>query len=167
MTRILAIDPGPQESAWVLYDSDTRRLIDWEKNLNLIVKDRVSHLSGPEVLAVEKIASYGMPAGESLFETCVWTGRLIEAWSHRPEGDEWFRFTRKQIVTWLCGNPRAGDSNVHQALIDMFGPDKAHAVGVKKSPGPLYGLAGHGWAALDVAVYAADCIALDKAIEAA
>jgi hypothetical protein len=47
---------------------------------------------------------------------------------------------------------RAKDPNVRQALLDKIGP-----VGTKKNPGPLYGVSGHGWSALAVAVYASEC----------
>jgi hypothetical protein len=46
---------------------------------------------------------------------------------------------------------RAKDANIRQALIDRFG-----AVGTKKMPGPLFGVSSHYWAALAVAVYAAE-----------
>jgi hypothetical protein len=159
MTVILAIDPGPEQSAWVLFDSKTEQLLAWEKEPNLIVKSRVEHLVGVEYLAVEKIASYGMSVGQEVFETVFWSGRFVEAWSHRVDGGEdWERYTRKQIVTWLCGSAKAGDPIVRQALIDRFGPGKDKAIGLKKTPGPLYGLANDGWAALAVAVFAAETL---------
>ena len=46
------------------------------------------------------------------------------------------------------------DSLVRQRLIEMFGGDRASAVGTKAKPGPLYGVASHAWAALAVAVVA-------------
>ena len=49
----------------------------------------------------------------------------------------------------LCGNPRAKDANIRQAIIDRFG-GKAAAIGTKKNPGPLYGVSGDVWAAIAV-----------------
>jgi len=37
-------------------------------------------------------------------------------------------------------------------LIDRYGTTRAAAVGNKKTPGPLYGISGHKWAALAVGV---------------
>jgi hypothetical protein len=45
---------------------------------------------------------------------------------------------------------RAKDANIRQALIDKIGPQ-----GTKAQPGPTYGIKSHSWAALAVAVYAA------------
>ena len=59
---------------------------------------------------------------------------------------------RKDVKLHLCGSPRAKDSNIRQALIDRFGPGKEKAIGLKKTPGPLYGVKSHVWAALAVAV---------------
>lgn len=145
---ILAIDPGTTESAWVLWDG--ARVEDHAKEDNVRVISRMSSLSswlGVNMLAVEMIASYGMPVGKEVFETCVWIGRFVEAWSSRGRN---FRMVyRKDVKLELCGNPRAKDTNIRQALIDRVGPQ-----GKKAAPGPTYGLAGDEWAALGVAVTA-------------
>jgi hypothetical protein len=57
---------------------------------------------------------------------------------------------RKDIKLFLCGTMRAKDANIRQALIDKIGPQ-----GTKAQPGPTYGIKSHSWAALAVAVYAA------------
>jgi hypothetical protein len=64
--------------------------------------------------------------------------------------------SRKDVKQHLCGTVRATDADVRDALIHRFGPGKEKAVGKKKTPGPLYGVKGHGWAALAVAVTLAD-----------
>jgi len=99
-------------------------------------------------LAIEMIASYGMAVGREVFETCVWIGRFIEAW-HSP--DDVRLIYRKDVKMYLCGTPRAKDANIRQALIDLLGPQ-----GTKKQPGPTYGVKSHAWAALAVAVTAAN-----------
>jgi len=50
----------------------------------------------------------------------------------------------------LCGQARAKDANIRQALIDRFGG--AAAIGRKAAPGPLYGISGDVWQALGLAV---------------
>jgi hypothetical protein len=99
------------------------------------------------LLAIEMIASYGMPVGRSVFETCVWIGRFVEAWRGRPA----LRITRLEVKTHLCHSARAKDTNVWQALVDRFG-----TTGTKTQPGPLYGVRSHARAALALAVTAAD-----------
>lgn len=149
--RILAIDPGNEQSAYVLYGSG--RLIEFGKLDNVALLNRVcgasegfDSLTSARVLAIEMIASYGMPVGREVFETCVWIGRLVQAWG----GPHTFVY-RRDIKLHLCGNARAKDGNVRQALIDLFG-GKDKAIGKKATPGPLYGVSADVWSALAVAV---------------
>ena len=59
------------------------------------------------------------------------------------------------VKSHLCHSAKANDSNIRQALIDRWGGDQV-AIGRKKAPGPLYGFSGDMWAALAVAVTAAE-----------
>ena len=151
--RLIAIDPGTEKSAWVvLSDGD---VLDFGIYMNEAMLNRLRLRLGSvvdtEVLAIEMVACYGMPVGLEVFETCVWTGRFIEAW-----GGPWHRVYRKDLKLHLCGTTRAKDKNVRAALIDRFGPGKAKAIGVKAKPGPLYKVSKDVWQALGVAVYFAD-----------
>ncbi len=155
MSTVLAIDPGPAESAYVLYDAAERRVRDWNKLPN---GDLLYHLDGingygsnGDALAIEMVASYGMAVGAEIFETCVWIGRFVERW----QGAAPRLVYRREVKLHLCHDSRAKDPNIRQALIDRFGGKDA-AIGKKAAPGPLYGLAGDGWAALGVAVTAAE-----------
>jgi hypothetical protein len=96
------------------------------------------------------IACYGMPVGATVFETCVWIGRFIEAW-----GDEFTKVYRKETKMHLCQTMRAKDSNIRQAIIDRYpatGGGKKPQIGTKAQPGPLYGVSKDVWAALAVAI---------------
>lgn len=162
---ILALDPGPVETAWVEYDTEARKPCDYGHEANAKVLERVL-LAGPyrQLLAVEMIASYGMAVGKSVFETCLWIGRYIQAWHTRgPEYDpenvdtEPLRLVyRIEEKMHLCKSPKANDSNIRQAIMDRYGSTKEAAVGTKKNPGPLYGVSGDVWAALAVAIVAAE-----------
>lgn len=143
--RILALDPGPEETGWAsLYDGrvETSGVIGNDGMLRQLIIGTLS-----DVLAIEMIASYGMPVGREVFETCLWIGRFVQAW---PKPDEVRLVYRKDVKMHLCGTPRAKDANIRQALIDLLGPQ-----GTKKQPGPTYGVKSHAWAALAVAVTAA------------
>lgn len=153
MGRILALDPGPEQTGWVLYD--VHRVVDSgvEKNDELL--EQLVETLNAEVLAIEMIASYGMPVGREVFETCVWIGRFQQSW-HSPEAVR--LVYRKDVKLHLCGSPRAKDANVRQALIDLFprtGGGATPQIGTKAKPGPLYGISTHAWPALGVAVTAA------------
>lgn len=147
-TIVAAIDPGDQHSAYVVYDG--KRVIEHEILENerllaavpvLLMGERGRHL------AIEMIASYGMPVGREVFDTCVWIGRFIQAWP-----GAWTQVYRRDVKLHLCGSNGAKDANVRQALIDRFGPGRQRAIGTTKKRGPLYGIAKDKWAALAVAV---------------
>lgn len=148
MTVLLAIDPGPDQSAFVRYDLETRAPVEWAKLPNDTLLTAIGAMEADE-LAIEMIASYGMPVGAETFDTCVWIGRMIERWA----APGWMLVYRREVKLHLCGNVRAKDGNVRQALIDRY-DGKALAVGRKASPGPLYGISGDVWAALGVAITA-------------
>lgn len=153
--RLLAIDPGPEESALLIYDTTTKLPVEWDKLENWEAMNRMEGvwLTGVKVLYVEMIASYGMAVGAETFETCVWIGRFLEKW--RRYGSNEHRVYRREVKLHLCDDSRAKDANVRQALIDRYG-GKEKAIGRKASPGPLYGLTGDCWAALAVAITAAE-----------
>lgn len=148
---LLALDPGPEKTGWVLYEDG--RVINCDVDANGLMLQRV-RASDAGTLAIEMIASYGMPVGREVFETCVWIGRFQQVW-HSPY--EVRLVYRKDVKLHLCGSPRAKDSNIRQALIDLFpatGGGKTPQIGTKGQPGPLYGLSTHAWPALGVAVTA-------------
>lgn len=151
--RILAIDPGPEESGVVMYNPLlVGSPIAWAKSeLNVILVGEIADEPtwGNLVLAIEQVTCYGMPVGAEVFETVWWTGRFCQVAQH------YVRVPRLDVKMHLCHNSRAKDPNIRQALIDRFG-GKAKAIGKKATPGPLYGIKSHLWAALAVAVYAAD-----------
>jgi len=147
--RVLAIDPGTELSAWLLYDRAAKKPIDFDiRNNDDIVVQLESRLGGKTIpLVVEMVASYGMPVGREVFETCVWIGRFLQVYPGPTH-----RIYRKDIKLHLCGQYRAKDANIRQELLNRFGPGKDKAIGKKASPGPLYGICRDLWSALAVAV---------------
>lgn len=152
---ILAIDPGPTESAFVGYATQTKRPVIFEKLPNEELLERIAGFV-PYVLAIEMVASYGMPVGVEVFETVLWTGIFIERFrATRGCAIDVRRVYRREVKLHLCGDSRAKDANIRQALIDRYG-GKEQAIGRKATPGPLYGLTGDCWSALGVAITAAE-----------
>ena len=127
----------------------------WAKERNADVLIACGSIVRPAdaVLAIEMVASYGMAVGAEVFGTCVWAGRFIQRWLDAGGGEP-VPVYRKEVKLHLCGSLRAKDSNIRAAIIDRFGPSKDKAVGLKASPGPLYGMKADCWSALAVAITA-------------
>ena len=142
--RILAIDPGNQQSAYALLDAELRPVKFAKKPNDEVMKNCITILEeNTTVVVIEMIASYGMAVGKEVFETCVWIGRFIE----RLAPETYKLIYRREEKENLCGSMRAKDSNIRQALIDRFG-----VVGTKKNPGWFYGVSKDVWAAIAVGV---------------
>lgn len=146
--RIISIDPGPEESAYaVIVDgkpSDFGKL----PNEQVLTQVYLNAVLATDCIC-ERIRSYGMPAGASLFETCEWSGRFQQAWILGNTHKKWHWLPRKEVKLNLCGSPRAKDANVRQSVIDRFG-GKDKAIGTKKNPGPLFGCSKDCWSAVAV-----------------
>jgi hypothetical protein len=143
---IFSVDPGTTESGWCEFLDGRLFRCGILDNEALLARCRVER---PTLFAIEAVASYGMPVGREVFETCFMIGKCLEAVGSR--GIPTKLVYRKDVKLHLCGSPRAKDANIRQALIDKLGP-----VGTKKAPGPLYGVKSHAWAALAVAVTVAE-----------
>lgn len=151
MSVVLAIDPGPVQSAWLVMGHKAPRAFGLWDNGRLVDELASAAFSRDiETLVVEKIASYGMAVGAEVFETVWWSGRFHEAALFGASIGECARLERLRVKLALCHDSRAKDANIRQALIDRFGG--AAAIGKKATPGPLYGIAGDVWSALAVAV---------------
>lgn len=172
---ILAIDPGPEESAWVVIDENGKpRGFAIEDNHTLL--ENLWEEKFPDAfLAIEMVASYGMPVGKTIFETAAWVGRFTAVHQLCYQG-KYTKVYRKPVCLHICNSPRANDSNIRQALIDRFGGKNKAIGGVKcprckgkgwfgrgravcpdcdgkkwkYEPGPLYKIANDVWAALAV-----------------
>jgi hypothetical protein len=81
--KILAIDPGPVESAWLVFESESQTIGPRAKQGNegvlRIVRSFGAHET-VERLVIEKVASYGMSVGQDIFETVFWSGRFAQIW---------------------------------------------------------------------------------------
>lgn len=151
--EILAIDPGPTESAYVLIDTDTRRPVEIGKVANDTVRTVLASHRGSDVqVVIEMVASYGMAVGADVFETCVWIGRFLEQTCGAAE-----RVFRRDVKLHHCHSAKAKDGNIAQALVDRFAlgvPNRGK--GTKAAPGWFYGFHDDIWQAYALAVVVAD-----------
>ena len=149
--NVIGIDPGPFKTAWVVIGENGNPISFAHCENDQAWDDIAYWVSLGSIPWCEMIASYGMPVGAEVFETCVWIGRFIEASSRRMT-----RVGRLMVKIWLCKSAKANDANIRQALIDLYEPiggGKIPQIGVKSNPGPLFGVSGDVWAALAVARY--------------
>lgn len=140
--RILAIDPGSERSAWLVWSGAVEAfgISDNDELLSDLYRREQGAVSA---VVIEKIESYGMAVGAEVFATVHWSGRFTEAARPAPVT----QLPRRAVKLALCGDTRAKDANIRQALIDRFGgPDT-----IRKG-GALYGISKDVWSALAIAV---------------
>lgn len=75
---VIGIDPGYEVSAVVFFGADDSKVIDYIYDKNERVLQFLSGLvfANPPKAVIEKVASYGMPVGETIFQTVFWSGSL-------------------------------------------------------------------------------------------
>ena len=158
--KILAIDPGNIESGYAIIEMPDFRLIEFGKfkNEELLadIEDRFVYDTTIDAVAIEMVASYGMAVGKSVFDTCVWIGRFVQALAN--DGVDYVY--RKDEKMCLCGSMKAKDSNIRQALIDRYAKhDFKNGKGVKNNPDTFYGVSKDVWQAIAVGVtyYEKEC----------
>ncbi len=136
---VLAVDPGNIDSAYVRLSGKGRILafgkVPNEEMLRIIALPADHRVC-------EAITSYGMPCGKSVFDTCIFIGRLLQGVDPLPVT----LVPRLEVKLAICKSPRANDSTIRTALLDLYGPP-----GSKKAPGPTYGISADVWSALAIA----------------
>ena len=148
---VIGVDPGPTQSAFVVWDGE--RVMDKGIASNRWIRGYLPSYGNQlvvihsKVVVFEQVESFGMAVGRDVFETVFETGRMFQVVARVAQ-----RLSRKAVKMHLCHSMRAKDSNIRAALIDRFGGSKAAAIGLKKTPGPLYGVRSHEWSALALAV---------------
>lgn len=151
--NIIGIDIGTIKSGIAYYDTNAKmafgEIVD-NKHIFECIQMRNAYF-----VALERFECYGMPVGESSFESVRWEGRLMQWYESMFPDRSLYHISRKDVKLCLCGSTRAKDANVRQAIMDRFpktGGGKNPVVGIKKQKGPLYSIKSHAWAALGVAI---------------
>lgn len=152
---ILGVDPGNVQSAFVIIDEDLRPIkfgkIDNEELITMVCNGDFNKC---KYIAIEMIASYGMAVGQTVFETCVFIGKLMGYLECNTLDYEDLRYIyRKEEKMCICGSMKAKDGNIRCALIDRFAThDFKNGKGTKKDPDTFYGFKADMWQAMAVAV---------------
>lgn len=149
MSIVLGIDPGPETCGVVYYDIEDRRAL-WPSP-DMPVADvlaDIARCAGAHVV-IEQVESYGI-AGGSLLRTAEVGGRL---WQRALDvGLPVTLMPRREVCRVLSVVGGGKDAQVRRAMIARHGGTQRAAVGVKASPGPLYGVSRHAWQALGLVV---------------
>lgn len=148
--KIFAIDPGNIQSAYCVMD-DEYHLLNFAKLPNREVLTKLNEwCEQVDEVVIERVASYGLAVGREVFETCEWIGRYTQAVDDKLPVSYVYRKDEKITI---CGNMKAKDANIRQALIDRFAKfDLKNGKGTKKNPDYFYGVSADCWAAIAVAV---------------
>lgn len=150
---ILSIDPGNIDSAYIFWDG--KSILQFGKVTNEELLDIIKYETFVyDEVVVEMIASYGMPVGKEVFDTCVWIGRFVQECENRNKYHT--RAFRNAIKNHLCHSSKAKDSNVICSLVDRFSDVNKHGKygkGTLKDKGFFFGFSADIWQAFAVAVY--------------
>lgn len=153
--KVYAIDPGNTKSAMCVIDADTLRPLDAVILVNDLLMQRIrrTKLEEEDSVAIEMLQSYGNLIGRDVLETAVWIGRFYEAFLRKMPitGAHPTMVFRMEEKMHICGDPKAGDTNIRRALIDRFcDHDFRTGRGTIKSPDWFHGFAKDMWAAYAV-----------------
>ncbi len=144
--KILAIDPGSRESAYVIYNGVGVKLSAAIITDNeTLLRELRKYSEASDITAVEMLASFGQRVGRDVFETAYWVGRFYQACLRSP-----VRVYRKDVAATLLGRKaKCSDKNIRAEILRRWGPG---AKGTLRKPGPLFGVHDDMWSALAVAM---------------
>lgn len=158
---LLGVDPGPTQSAVIVFENGSVGYSGIEDNINVLdtIKEFASSGSPTRngkynrTMVIERIQGMGVPLGNSTIETIEWIGRFCQAWDDATwqRDNEAVGYKRNMIRATLCGTTRSKDANIRARLIDMFG-GKPVAIGKMHDRGPLHFISKDMWQALAVVV---------------
>jgi Holliday junction resolvasome RuvABC endonuclease subunit len=174
---IIGADPGPEKSGLVVINENFKVLehhdqigIRGVQNLELpsgLIEKFLSRgqYSRLEVTFVtEDVSPRGGRNAAQMFARwgkTILTAKTIGKFDIICAERGW-RFIESDPATWrskFCGAPNASDAQIKACVRHVYedrglanGGGKQPAQGIKSKPGPLYGLKGHAWDALGVAL---------------
>lgn len=152
--EILAIDPGTTQSAYVYCEVSDGR-VNYVIDIGLVDNDKIIDVIKEEAfdgVVIEKIQSFGVIAGASLFDTCVWIGRFTQAAIEKSKYIFVNYIFRSQEKKTICNTMKCNDSSIRSALIDIYASGVPNGgKGTKKERGFFYGFHDDIWQAFAVA----------------
>lgn len=147
---LIAIDPGTTESAVVILAENYVPMA-FDKLANEDLCHMLAAYGRGDTVVIERLASYGMPVGREVLETCEWVGHFARIGMASGARVEYLY--RRDVKLHLCDDSRAGDTNIRRALISRFAKHDLRAgKGTKNNPDWFYGFRADMWQAYAVGV---------------
>lgn len=144
---VFAIDPGNLLSAFAIVDTTSYYPIKFAKCANVEIKQEMIEFikSTPyPIIIIETMVSMGGSVGATVFDTCIFIGRLTEL--AESLGASVHYINRRQEKIELVGSMRAKDSDIRRALINRLAVfDKVNGKGTSDHRDVFWGMAGDCW----------------------
>ncbi len=173
--KLLAIDPGTTQSAYVLLNADYQ-ILSADKVDNALMVALIAEMPEITDIVIEDMeprytsgdrSAAGAVMGTSTIQTLKWMGvftwqaalrGLAVGWVFRRDERSAIIPTKKNGLPPLPkGAPAHADGQIRAALIQRFARhDKVNGKGTKANPDTFYGFRGDMWQAMAVGVTALD-----------
>lgn len=166
MRRIIGVDPGPEMSGMVVIDDEFKVLEHYDqietwkiRCLEMPSNDAVWVTLVAEDVSIRTGGTPGQMYAQwgKTIQTAKTIGKLEMICAERGWG-----YIESNPSTWrarFCGTAGASPAQIKACVRDVYesrglacGGGKQPSQGIKRQPGPLYGLKGHAWDALGVAL---------------
>lgn len=144
---LIGVDTGTEQTAMCLCQLPTLKPIEHVKVPNAEAERLIEYWickSKNTVVAIELLENHGMPIGQTTIQTIIEIGRIQQICENNFV--RWILIKRSQEKMTICHNPKAKDSNIRQALIDIYG-----GKGTKANKGWFYGFKADEWQAYAIA----------------
>lgn len=159
MSLVVAIDPGPECSGFVVWDTERALVLEPNGELpNEQLLERVKHHANAAVpafgdrLAIEHVQCYGRSVGLPVLGTVFWEGRFYEAWKDRTSCPGILLPFRAVAEHHCHAASKVTEGNIRRAILDRFGDASARKGGLFQD------VKTHAWSALALALAVADHI---------
>ena len=119
---ILAIDPGPDKSAFVLFDWPEKVIFTFGHITNREVLELIASIN-VDLMAVEEVSYYGPNSniGATTIDTARWVGRFQDRMETQGHSENGVMLIKNQKVrVHICGLSAVKKSAVRRATKDRF-----------------------------------------------
>lgn len=148
--KILGLDPGSSESAFVIWDTELEEILNHSIPNNYLLEKLLEEeklVNQGDVVIIEMFQNFGKKAnaGASIFYSCIFIGKVLKICERLKV--KTVLIPRKTIVSHHTRTVTSSDSTVRRVMLQKF------PKGTAKKPGVSYGLKEDEWQALAAVSY--------------